>query len=104
MRSFSEAVAFSPRILASGTLCAFLIEQNRAFGESVDYGQEVRSMSVLSDLVYERQEWVHQYGTLIRRHHHLRIVTNYALLITVGLLLHFFHERILILIRSILSY
>lgn len=80
------------------------IEQSRAFGERMDYGQEVRSMSVLSDLVYERQEWVHQYGTLMRRHQHLKIVADYVLLITIGLLAYFFHERILIFIRSILSY
>lgn len=61
------------------------------------------TMSVLSDLVHERTEWSNRHNALAVRHNHLKAVTDYTVLLLIGLLLYFYHDRILIFVKRVLN-
>lgn len=59
-------------------------------------------MSVLRHLIHEREIWSYRQRFIAAHHSHAKI-REYMLIISVGVFLYFYHEKVLLFIKSLLN-
>jgi len=61
-------------------------------------------MALLSNLVTERAEWTSHYRTRMARRSQVRALTEFSLLLVVGLMLYLYPEKVVALFRTVFPF
>jgi len=61
-------------------------------------------MALLSNLVTERAEWTSHYRTRMARRSQVRALTEFSLLILIGLVLYLYPDRVVTLFRTVFPF
>lgn len=65
--------------------------------------EEVIVMSVLSDLIRDREMWHDRQKALVMHHKHIITAIDWGALVGVGLCVYFYHSRILLMLRPLFT-